>query len=351
MINAKILVVDDDRALLDSVAFMLKREGYEVSGAASGTAALEILKTDCFDVVLSDIKMPGMSGLGLITAIKAAGIETQVILMTAFVDVTTTIEAIRKNAFDFIIKPYNPQDLLLAVEKAVRFNHLVNMEKNYKINLEATVEERTKQLSEAFMDKILLQKEVHHRVRNNLQIISSLLSLHSATITDENMLGILMTIQLRIRSMALIHEQLYQSADISKLDFAQYIEKLTSELLQSCSIYHIGSVNLGLDIGVKMLDVDITVPCALVVCELVSNSLKHAFSGGGDGRIWISLVRNAENKLELIVRDNGIGLPDDIELKRRNSLGINLVCDLIKIQLKGSVEIDRTNGTTFKMLF
>ncbi|MCG6551049.1 MAG: response regulator [Candidatus Magnetominusculus sp. LBB02] len=149
MIKAKLLVVDDDSALLKSVVFLLKREGYEVSAATRGVEALEILKNDSFDTILSDINMPGISGIELIELIKSSGVETPVILMTAFVEIKTAIEAIRKNAFDFIIKPYDAKDLISAVEKAVRFNHLLNVEKNYKANLEATVEKRTKQLREA----------------------------------------------------------------------------------------------------------------------------------------------------------------------------------------------------------
>ncbi|WP_420264908.1 response regulator [Candidatus Magnetominusculus dajiuhuensis] len=149
MTNARLLVVDDDRALLDSVVFILKREGYEVSTARSGREALERLKDGHYETVISDIKMPGMSGLELIDAIRSAGFETQVILMTAYAEVRTTIEAIRKNAFDFIIKPCEPQDLIVAVGKAVRFNQLLSIEKDYKTNLEATVEKRTKELSDA----------------------------------------------------------------------------------------------------------------------------------------------------------------------------------------------------------
>ncbi|MCG6551046.1 MAG: response regulator [Candidatus Magnetominusculus sp. LBB02] len=351
MVKAKILVVDDDRTLLDSVVFILKREGCEVSAAASGMEALELLKNDSYDTVLSDINMPGMSGLELIEAIKLAGVEIPVILMTAFVEIRTTIEAIRKNAFDFIIKPYEPHALILAVEKAVRFNQLVNMEKNYKITLESMVQQRTKELSDALADNKILLKEVHHRVRNNLQVISSLLNLQAETITDKDVQTILMASQMRIKSIAHIYKILYQSDDISKLDFEQYIEELSSDILDSYSIFHNGNVNLGLDICVKMIDVDIAVPCALIVCELVSNSLKYAFSIDQGGHIWISFVKRADDKLELTVGDNGIGLPDDTELKKCNSLGIKLVYDLTTVQLKGSVEIDRTNGTTFKMLF
>ncbi|MBF0515797.1 MAG: response regulator [Nitrospirae bacterium] len=351
MIKAKVLIVDDDQALLDSVVFMLKRAGYEVSAAASGIEALQLIENDFYDTIISDIKMPGISGLELIEAIKLAGVEIPVILMTAFVEVRTTIEAIRKNAFDFIIKPYEPQDLISAVEKAVRFNHLVNMEKNYKINLESMVEQRTKELSDALADNTILLKEVHHRVRNNLQIISSLLSLQSETITDKNVLSILITSQQRIRSIALIYEKLHQSTEMSKLDFAEYIEELSSEILHFYSVFNRCKVKLELNIGVNMLDVDIAVTCALVISELVSNSIRHAFAIGHNGTIWISFNKNAEDQLELIVADNGIGLPDDMDTKRHTSLGITLVHDLITRKLKGSLEIDRTNGTAFKMLF
>lgn len=134
MNKARLLIVDDDRALLNSVVMILEDEGYEVFFASSGKEALEKLRQNNYDVVLTDIKMPGMSGIELIEAIKSLGIDAPIILMTAFVEIKTTIEAIKKNAFDFIIKPYNPQELILAVEKAVRFKHLVKLEKNYVSN-------------------------------------------------------------------------------------------------------------------------------------------------------------------------------------------------------------------------
>ncbi|MBF0539814.1 MAG: response regulator [Nitrospirae bacterium] len=151
MTNAKLLVVDDDRVLLDSIVMILQEEGCEVSAVSSGREALELLRHDSYDVVITDIKMPGISGIELIQEIKSLGIETPIILMTAFVEVKTTIEAVRRRAFDFIIKPYDPEDLILAIEKAVRFNRLVKMEKDYRSCLEVTVEQRTKELSDALM--------------------------------------------------------------------------------------------------------------------------------------------------------------------------------------------------------
>ncbi|MBF0591314.1 MAG: response regulator [Nitrospirae bacterium] len=164
MNKAKLLVVDDDRDLLDSVVMILEEEGYEVTAASGGKEALERLRLGSYDVVMSDIKMPGISGLELIQEIKAAGIETPIILMTAFVEVKTTIEAIRRNAFDFIIKPYDPQDLILAVEKAVRFNRLTMMEKDYRSSLEVTVEQRTRELNNA----LIIVKDLNNELLRRL---------------------------------------------------------------------------------------------------------------------------------------------------------------------------------------
>ncbi|MBF0345421.1 MAG: response regulator [Nitrospirae bacterium] len=149
MKNAKVLVIDDDAILLDSVVLILQEEGYEVTASSSGRDALEILRHDSFDAIISDVKMPGMSGIELLGEINSAGIQTPILLMTAFVEIKMTIEAVRKKAFDFIIKPCEPDDLILTVEKAVQFSHLLKMEKDYKISLETTVERRTKELSEA----------------------------------------------------------------------------------------------------------------------------------------------------------------------------------------------------------
>jgi PAS domain S-box-containing protein len=205
------------------------------------------------------------------------------------------------------------------------------------------------QIRASLQEKEVLLKEIHHRVKNNLQIISSLLNLQSKYINDPPALQMFIDSQNRVKSMALIHEILFRSRDITKIDFSEYIKTISVQIFRSYGAY---SKKIGLEVQVKdiMLDVDAAIPCGLIVTELVSNSLKHAFSDGREGSINIELFANDLGILTLIVKDNGIGLPHHIDLRCVDSLGLKLVVALVN-QLSGKVEVDNTFGTTFMITF
>ncbi|KJU83808.1 signal transduction histidine kinase [Candidatus Magnetobacterium bavaricum] len=284
------------------------------------------------------------------------------------------------------VRDYNDNDLKMITQLAAVYaiaierkhieeqqEELKNHVLRYADHLEEVVHERTKKLSIAneqltqevqrrqqveqeitasLKDKTILLKEIHHRVKNNLQIISSLLSLQAENITDKKLLGIFHDSLNRIKSMALIHEHLYKSADMSKLDFSEYIEEMTRDILLSYGNYVFGVPQLRLNVTVDYLDTDIAIPCGLVICELVSNAMKYAFPDNRKGEINISFSRPTEDTFELVVRDNGIGLPENVDEKGTKSLGLMLVRDLITRKLRGSIEIDSSSrGTTFKMVW
>ncbi len=205
------------------------------------------------------------------------------------------------------------------------------------------------QIKASLQEKEVLLKELHHRVKNNLQIISSLLNLQSKYIRDPQTLQMFNDSQNRIKSMASIHEILYQSRDIARIDFSEYIRNLMIQLFRS---YGDHSKAITFEISVKnvMLDVDTAITCGLIINELVSNSLKHAFSDRKAGKIYIEASMNDLDTLTLIVRDNGIGFQKDAEVEVTDSLGLKLVVALSN-QLSGNVELDNTNGTMFKIIF
>jgi PAS domain S-box-containing protein len=198
--------------------------------------------------------------------------------------------------------------------------------------------------------KELLLKEVHHRVKNNLQVISSLLTLQSGSVKDQEVLGVLKESESRIRSMALIHQKLYSSDDLAKVDFAQYVASFVVELFQT---YSVDSRRIAskLDLDKVVLDVDTAVPCGLILNELVVNCLKHAFKGGqpdGQGEITIELRARGPAGFVLTVRDNGAGLPKDLDISQSQSLGLRIVCGLAD-QLRGTIEHSSGPGTEFKL--
>ncbi|MEH2283073.1 MAG: PAS domain S-box protein [Nostoc sp.] len=204
-------------------------------------------------------------------------------------------------------------------------------------------------LKAALAEKEVLLKEVHHRVKNNLQIVSSLLQLQSQTLKDPEAIKVLRESQNRIESISLIHKNLYTSANIGQIDVADYINNLAASLLISYQIWP-GKIALETDIDPLSLNVDQAIACGLVINELISNALKHAFPNQQVGTISIAL-RNAGNSIEMTIRDNGIGLPDNLDWTNTDSLGLSLVYDLVTEQLEGDITLERNHGTVFKIKF
>lgn len=234
---------------------------------------------------------------------------------------------------------------------------------NHRRNLEFLVAERTKalereiaenkavqrELANSLKEKELLLKEVHHRVKNNMQVISSLLNIQGETIDNEEFANLLGESQQRIKSMSLIHENLYQSDNLLEIDFEDYIRMLANSL---CRFYTIPGVSINLDIHVDnvKLDIETAVPVGLVINELISNSLKHAFKGKqGCGTISVSF-RQVGCRYVLQINDDGVGLPEGFEPASASSMGMEIVSILTQ-QLDGRLHIDGSHGARFEISF
>ncbi|WP_017720849.1 PAS domain S-box protein [Kamptonema formosum] len=205
------------------------------------------------------------------------------------------------------------------------------------------------QLKASLQEKELLLKEVHHRVKNNLQVICSIFSLQSQYIKDTQILSVLEDSQNRIRSMALIHEKLYQSDTLAKIDFGEYVRSLANSLLSSYNVStHLIRTRVRVDS--VSLTLDTAIPCGLIINELVSNSLKHAFPNGMAGEISIDLSVESEGEMGLTVRDNGVGLPEGFDFKKNNSLGLRLVRALTR-QIQGNLNATSAGGACFEITF
>jgi len=205
------------------------------------------------------------------------------------------------------------------------------------------------QIKASLKEKEVLLREIHHRVKNNLQIISSLLNLESRYIKDEQTLHVFKEIQNRIRSMALIHEKLYQSKELARIDFAGYIRSLVADSFRS---YKANShlITLKTNIDDVLLGIDTAISCGLIISELASNSLKYASPAGRQGTIHVDFHLGEEGKFTLIVGDNGVGFPKDLDFRNTESLGLRLTLTLVD-QLEGTIELDRSGGTEFKVTF
>jgi two-component sensor histidine kinase len=194
----------------------------------------------------------------------------------------------------------------------------------------------------------VMLKEIHHRVKNNLQIISSLLRLQAFNVDNEHLLTMLTESQARIRSMALVHERLYQSGDLSSIDFGEYIRNLAQQLFHTYK-HNADRIKLEITVDHIFLDIGSAIPCGLLLNELISNALKHAFPEGREGEISIKMTSKDHN-IKLAVSDNGIGLPADFDMNTVNTLGLELVKTLIQ-QLQGTLKLNKNHGTQFIITF
>ncbi|NWF52352.1 MAG: PAS domain S-box protein [Nitrospirae bacterium] len=202
----------------------------------------------------------------------------------------------------------------------------------------------------SFKEKGILLREVHHRTKNNLQVILSLLDLQSLTIGDRKMLGAIKDIQNRIRSISMVHEKLYQSKDLSNVNLKDYVQELADALLKSYE----GSkhrISLILDIDNIFISLDTITTCGLIINELLSNSLKYAFPNNRKGKIKLALRKIGREGIELQFSDNGIGLPEGLDFKNTKSLGLKLVQWLAEDQLDGEIILNKEEGTEFLIKF
>jgi PAS domain S-box-containing protein len=206
-----------------------------------------------------------------------------------------------------------------------------------------------KQIQSSLQGKNVLLQEMHHRVKNNLQIVSSFLEMQSRKTPQQEVALVLQDSQSRIASIALVHEKLCHSDNLVNIRFVRYVVDLTGHLFD---IYNVSSntVKLKLDIDNIFLDLDTAIPCGLIINELVANSLKYAFPNNRKGEIEVKFHSNIEGIMTLIVRDNGIGIPDKFDINTASSLGLTVVQGLVE-QLEGSLELDRSQGTEFRITF
>ncbi|RPI17820.1 MAG: PAS domain S-box protein [Ignavibacteriae bacterium] len=208
---------------------------------------------------------------------------------------------------------------------------------------------KDEKLLSSLKEKEVMLREIHHRVKNNLQIISSLLKLQSSYVKDPISYEYFTISQNRVKSMALIHQQLYRSTDLSQINFGDYLEKLTNNLINAYGIND-KRISFGIQAEDVFLEIDTAIPCGLIINELVSNSLKHAFPFERTGNITISMHLDSDNMYKLIVKDDGIGFPPEFDYKNTTSLGMQLVVTLTE-QLDGRIQVTNKKGTEFNIIF
>jgi two-component sensor histidine kinase len=247
---------------------------------------------------------------------------------------------------DFILEKTHLEEMKRAVLNILD-DLAVERDRLEETQLEVLRSEQAIRLS--LREKETLLKEVHHRVKNNLQVIASLLRLQSRYLQDEAARGMFEESHNRVHSISLVHEMLYQADDLARVDFDNYLRTLTKNLVDGWRGME-AVIEVEVEAAGVLLAVDNAIPCGLIVNELVTNALKHAFPKGTSGTVQVKAVLTPESCLQLSVADNGIGMPADMDLRRSGSLGLELVSTLVR-QLRATVKIRRDGGTVFEIAF
>jgi two-component sensor histidine kinase len=334
----RILVVDDEieleRLIKQRFRKKIQSKKLDFVFVHNGLEAVKHLREkNHIDIVLTDINMPEMDGLTLLELLPEIDGDLRAVVISAYSDLRNIRAAMNRGAFDFLVKPIDFQDLEITIEKT---------SKHIQSN-----KETKKKLKKAEEQDVLL-REIHHRVKNNLHVVANLLDLQSDFIKDEKVLELFADSQSRIQSMALIHEQLYQSDNLRQLNFGEYLHNLVQNIL-SCNERG-NNVEIAIDTQDLWLNLETAIPCGLLINELVTNIFKHAFPKGYHGRIEIQISQDEKEIIYLKVGDNGVGLPPEIDWKQSPSLGLKLVRILSK-QLKASITLDTQLGTLFTLTF
>ncbi|MBN1350005.1 PAS domain S-box protein [candidate division KSB1 bacterium] len=204
-------------------------------------------------------------------------------------------------------------------------------------------------LKASLQEKSVLLQEVHHRVKNNLQVISSLVYLQSKQVNDQHILPMFQETQNRVRAMAMIHENLYKSSNLARIDFAVYLEKLIKQLFRSYDV-RTDAVELQIEVDKVELSIDTAIICGMIINELVSNSLKYAFPENRNGSINIRIFKAINNLVTMIISDDGIGFPERVDFPEAKSLDLQLVDMLVK-QIEGKIQLARNHGACFTIQF
>ena len=313
--------------------------------AENGQQGLEMYREHRPDLVITDISMPIMNGLDMIRKIKAFDPELHVIVMSAYSIKEFFLEAINLGVNGYLVKPVDPKKLYTLIDE-IAGSILMEKALEEKEMIRSIAESNLKKSLE---EKEILLKEVHHRVKNNMQIISSILKMQERLIDDPKLKTVLGESQNRIRSMALIHENLYRNETLANIKFSNYVQSLTTNLARTYSDLQ-GKISFKFDIEDVSLPIDVGIPCGLIINELISNSFKHAFVGRDKGLIAVKLTVNDGNEYEMHVFDDGVGINNLQVFENSGSLGMRIVQKLVQ-QIEGSLIHDFSEGTRFIVKF
>ena len=327
------LVVEDSRSIAAAIQHDLEAHGYEVQIVFTVGAALEAVSAGRFDVAIMDYHLPDGTGDTVLDRIHRTSLDTVCVMITTDTTPSLALDWMMRGATATVHKPFQPEYLAELCSRGRRERAL--------LRVQDLLEERTKEVRRSLAEKETLLREVHHRVKNNLNVVSSLLSLQSSMIKDpDQAITAFQSARDRVAAMSLVHEELYKSLKFSRIDMKPYAETLVHNIARAHGLG--GRVAVEVEVEPVELPVDTAVPCGLILNELVTNAFKYAFPGDREGRVDVVFTRCQAGSVQLTVKDNGVGFPS--ERSDGDSLGLTLV-DLLARQISGQVVHTQDEGS------
>jgi two-component sensor histidine kinase len=336
----KVLIIEDLPDDAELVELELQKAGLDPECTRVETAAAleKALADGAWDIIISDYNLPGFDGLAALEIVKKTGLDIPFIIVSGTVGEDIAVEAVVAGAQDYVMK-----DNLMRVPVAVRReiqNHRHREEKR----------QAEKQIRESLEEKEVMLKEIHHRVKNNLAVISALLTLQSDYVKDDESKELFMESVGRIKTMALIHEKLYQSEMFAWVEMGDYLRQLVKTIQET---YEAESDRIAVHIECDNAVLDITkaIPCGLIVNELLTNAYKHAFRDRESGNIHLKLKKDKDSgECQLQVLDDGVGLPEEVISGKSNNLGYNIIRGLAR-QISAELHMTGHDGAHVLLTF
>jgi len=351
-----VLQIEDslsDAALIES---SLSKAGYIVYSERVMNA-LEMkmaLANRPWDVIISDYRLPEFDAASALSLLHESGRDIPFIVVSGAIGEELAVAIMRAGAQDYLLKDHLARlapavqreigDVRARLGRQVAERALDESEKRFSAQ-GATLDRQTALLHQ----RDIMLREIHHRVKNNMQVMSSLLSLQSRTASNPETCRMLEENQNRIQSMALLHEILYQSKDLASLDFSKYLLRMVDHLFRSYGVDQ-RQIRLRAELEPIGLELDDALPCGLLISEAISNALKHGFPDGHRGEIRILLQLQSATTVSLVLSDTGVGLPNNLDWTKSRSLGLRLMRALAE-QLRANLDIRSQGGTEVKLVF
>jgi two-component sensor histidine kinase len=331
--SLRVLVIDDDEVLRQGYSLLLSNQGYEVFEAANGARGLELAGEMNPDIILLDVVLPDMDGFEICRRIleKHGDTKSMVVLVSGIRTGTDNrIKGLESGAVDFLQKPLPAPELLARMASI------------------AVIAETRKKLNDKITEKDLLMRKLHHRIKNDLMLVESIITIRQQEMWDSGALRVFDDLRGRIRSIMAVHECLYRSGDLESIAGRSFFDELVQSLYR---FLHGRSeeIKLVVDIEDCLLDPDHAIALGMVATELVSNAIKHGYPDGRSGTVKLSLVRTGDS-LNLTVEDDGCGFPADFNFSAASALGLALVRTIVENH-DGTMMFNPSRTTRFHLSF